>query len=86
MKSLVRNPNRLASELLFGTKLQPVCGKELSKRTGIAESTLCGYRKNPGSIRLERLGQIAWERKLTPEQVGNMVLEYRKVGKKYEVH
>lgn len=43
------------SEILFGTKLKPVSITALSKTTKIPESTLRLYKRNPGTIPLDRL-------------------------------
>lgn len=57
-KSLVRDPDKPIRTLLFGDDLKKVDIKELHRRTGIPESTLRLYRKNPSMMNLYRFGQI----------------------------
>jgi hypothetical protein len=62
-----------ASELLFGTKLQPVSIVVLSKQTKIPESTLRLYKRNPGIIPLDRLRIIVKALGLSEEEVVKLI-------------
>lgn len=65
--------NARASELLFGTKLQPVSIVVLSKQTKIPESTLRLYKRNPGTIPLDRLRIIVKALGLSDEEVSKLI-------------
>lgn len=61
------------SELLFGTKLQPVSIATLSKVTKIPESTLRLYKRNPGTIPLDRLRIIVKALGLSEEDIKQLI-------------
>jgi hypothetical protein len=65
--------NTRESELLFGTKLQPVSIVVLSKQTKIPESTLRLYKRNPGTIPLDRLRIIVKALGLSEDDVNKLI-------------
>ena len=76
MSSMVTDPRKIASEILFGSRMQPVSGKELSRVTGISESSISNYRQDPAKIPLERFCKIAAARKLDGEELQKLVKAY----------
>lgn len=77
MRALVKDPDKIASAALFGTKLEPVSIRELSNRTGISEATLRRYRKRPAGMTVENLAQICKARGLEADRIGEIVKVYR---------
>lgn len=61
------------SAILFGTDIQPVNLAALSKKTHIPESTLRLYRRNPGTIPLDRLRIIVKAVGLSSEDIQKLV-------------
>lgn len=76
-RPMVRDPDRDASEVLFGTRLQPVNLTELSRRTGISSSTLSDYKRHPARMTVERLARIARARGLSGEEILSVVMIYK---------
>ena len=73
---MVTDPGKIASEILFGSRMQPVSGKELSRVTGISESSISNYRQDPAKIPFERFCKIAAARKLDGEELQKLVKVY----------
>ena len=76
-RSLIYDPDKVTSGLLFGTALEPVSLTELSKRSGISISTLSDYKRKPARITLDRLALIANIRGLSDEEVVRLIRAYR---------
>lgn len=76
-RSILTDPDRVASAAIFGTKIHPVSIRELSRKTGICHGTLANYRKSPGKMTLARFGGIAKAMKLTDEEIVRIVRSYR---------
>lgn len=76
-RSLIYDPDKVTSGLLFGTALEPVSLTELSKRSGISISTLSDYKRKPARITLDRLAIIANIRELSDEEVVRLIRAYR---------
>lgn len=70
------DPDEKAREIIFGSKLQPVSLEELSRRTGISRSTLCGYKKEPRKIPFGRLCKIARRRGLGGKEMDELIWLY----------
>lgn len=70
----IHDPTRELRELIFGTPLQPVVVKELSKKTKIPISTLCGYKKDPDKIPLGKLRIICRAVHIQPELAEKILL------------
>lgn len=76
MSAVLKDPRTVVSKALFGDKLSPVNINELSRRTGISESTLRRYRARPAAITLDRLAVICRVRGLGDDEVGKIVKSY----------
>lgn len=61
------------SVILFGTDIQPVNLAALSKKTRIPESTLRLYRRNPGTIPLDRLRAIVKAVELSEGDISRLI-------------
>ena len=61
------------STILFGTEIQPVNLAALSKKTHIPESTLRLYRRNPGTIPLDRLRTIVKAVELSEGDISKLI-------------
>lgn len=72
-RSLVKDPDKIASAVLFGEKATAASLTSISKATGISVSTLSDYRRKPSKITLERFALIAKARGLSGEQIGEAV-------------
>lgn len=63
------------AEKLFGTRLCPVNQGELARITGVSQSTVCRWRKNPGSIPWEKMKILIRVRGLTADDLMKMAKE-----------
>lgn len=77
MRSVLNDPDKAVSAALFGSKLERVSIKELSKRTGISEATLRRYRSRPAGMSLQNLAAVCRARGLSAEKIGEIVKSYR---------
>lgn len=75
MRSVLNDPDKAVSAALFGSKLERVSIKELSKRTGISEATL--RRSRPAGMSLQNLAAVCRARGLSAEKIGEIVKSYR---------
>jgi hypothetical protein len=65
----------VTAEKLFGTRLCPVNQKELARIAGVNQSTVCRWRKNPGSIPWEKMKILIRVRGLTADDLMKMAKE-----------
>lgn len=72
-KSVLIDPDRKASAILFGSKGTTANLSRISEATGIPANTLSNYRKRPSTITLERFALIAKVRGLSDEEIGKAV-------------
>lgn len=72
-RSLLKDPDRAASAVIFGEKAQTATLSKVAKETGISVSTLSDYKRKPSRITLERFAIICKARGLTDEEIGKAV-------------
>ena len=72
-RSMLRDPDKEASAILFGSKANAVNLSRISEATGIPANTLSNYRRRPSTITLERFALIAKVRGLSGEEIGKVV-------------
>lgn len=64
---------QVISRIIFGDALNRVSIPELSRRTGISESTLRRYRSNPAVMTLDRLALICRARGIGAEGLKELI-------------
>jgi len=63
------------AERLFGTKLNPVNQKELARLTGVDQSTISRWKRDPGAIRWRDMKKLVKARGITGEDLAMMARE-----------
>lgn len=69
-RSLVRDPEAERAKILFPDSVNMAA---VSRATKIPQSTLCGYRRNVNSIRLDTLRKLVKAMELTDEDIVRIV-------------
>lgn len=72
-RTIFKDPDAIASMVIFGQKAQAATLTAVSRATGLSVSTLSGYRKRPSKITLERFAVICKARGLSDEEIGKAV-------------
>lgn len=62
-------------EMLFGTKLNPVCRKEMARIVGCSHTTIGRWREDPDMIPWGKMKVLIRLRKLTPDDLMKMARE-----------
>lgn len=72
-RSVLKDPIKEASALIFGDKMQKVILSEVCKKTGITQPTLCRRRKNPEDMKLREFALIAKVTKRSDEEIVKII-------------
>lgn len=72
-RSMLIDPDKKASAILFGSRATAANLSAVSRATGISVSTLSDYRKTPSKMNLGRFAAIAKARGLSDEDIGKVI-------------
>lgn len=72
-KSILTDPSKEASALIFGKKMQPVVMTEVCRRTGLDPATMSRRRQRPETMKLQEFALVAKATEKTDEEIVRII-------------